>query len=125
MQTESKRDFGTAGEDIAVKFLLKNQYTILERNFRVGRMGEIDIIARESEYICFVEVKTRSSIFFGLPCEAVNKRKQESIIKLAQVYLKQHGLKDINIRFDIVEIIVNKRDSNISVKDINIIKNAF
>lgn len=116
----NKKSFGSTGELIATSFLKNNGYTVLAQNFRFGRLGEIDIIARENEYICFIEVKTRSSTLFGMPCESVNRKKQENIIKLAQVYLKQHRLTNSNVRFDVVEVILNK-----SLKEINLIKNAF
>ena len=124
-KNRNKRSFGSIGESIAVNHLTKNNYYILQQNFRVGRMGEIDIIARENEYICFIEVKTRTSTLFGMPSEAVNKKKQHSIIRLANVYLNMHKLHDRNVRFDIVEIIVNKNSQGIEVKNINVIKNAF
>jgi len=120
MEVKNKRKFGSRGEEIAVEFLVKNGYKILFKNFRVGRMGEIDIIAQENEYICFIEVKTRSSLLFGMPSEAVNRKKQERIIRVAQVFLSQRGLSERNIRFDIAEVLREKNEIKI-----NIIRNAF
>jgi putative endonuclease len=122
---ENKRTTGSEGENAAAEILKRNGYIILERNFRFGRFGEIDIIAKESEYICFVEVKSRSSFIFGQPSEAVNRKKMDNIIKLAQIYLKKHHLENSNIRFDIVEIIYKKQNRMFFVLQSNIIKNAF
>lgn len=116
---------GKQGEDIAVQYLLHNGFNVIERNFRAGRLGEIDIVASEAEYICFVEVKTRTGKSFGLPSEAVNSRKQSKIRSLAWIYLKQHGLQEHYIRFDIVEVLGCFKNGLFSVSEINLIKNAF
>ena len=117
----NKRKLGTDGEDMAAEILSQNGYTILDRNFRFGRLGEIDIIAREKGYICFIEVKTRRSLNYGLPCEAVTARKQETIRRIAEIYLLRKRLKDEKLRFDIVEIVLQTDKKN----HINILKNAF
>ncbi|MDE6150306.1 MAG: YraN family protein [Ruminococcus sp.] len=85
MQTKSNRDIGYAGETAVCKFLQKNGYEILKRNYTI-RGGEIDIIAKKNDCIAFVEVKTRK--FGALQCgeEAVTKSKQKRIIKTAQRY---------------------------------------
>lgn len=125
MEKENKRVTGSLGEEAAVQYLIKNKYKILERNFRYKKMGEIDIISRENNYLCFIEVKTRSSASYGLPREAVNYRKQEGIRKLAQVYLNRCGMHDENIRFDVIEVYIEKKACGIEVKNIELIKNAF
>lgn len=120
-EANSKQILGAIGEKLAQQFLIDNNYTILQLNFRFSKMGEIDIIAREKEYICFIEVKTRRSMLFGMPSEAVNRRKQDKMRKLAYIYLKAHNIKDANIRFDIIEILYkNKKDYNI-----NLLMSAF
>lgn len=121
----NKRSFGSLGEKIAADYLVKHGYKIITRNYRVGRFGEIDIIAREKEYICFIEVKTRTGTFFGMPSEAVNRKKQEVIARLASIYINQYGLYDSNPRFDIVEVLVGRKGGFVKVESINIIKNAF
>ena len=90
----NKRSFGSEGEAAAAAFLKENGFEIIDKNFRYSRMGEIDIIAKENEYICFIEVKTRSSSIYGSPSEAVNARKQQRIARLAMVFLKQYNLSD-------------------------------
>lgn len=98
-----KNIIGQWGETVAVNYLLDNGYEILERNFH-SRFGEIDIIARKQNIICFVEVKTRKNIFFGFPAEFVNFNKQDKIIKTAEFYLENNFVVNNSYRFDIIEI---------------------
>ncbi|MDP1852821.1 MAG: YraN family protein [Candidatus Omnitrophota bacterium] len=107
---------GKAGEDEAVNFLKKKGYKILERNWRLKRFGEIDIIAKDRNVFCFIEVKTRVTSFFGQPYEAVDKNKQFKLSVLAISYLKSKNLMDSAARFDIVSI---------SGKKINLFTDAF
>lgn len=125
MNRNNNQSTGKLGEKAAVEYVRKLGYKILTTNFRFGRFGEIDIVALDGEYICFIEVKTRSSLIFGTPSEAVGKRKQGNIIRLAQVYLKENKLLNYNARFDIVEILVRKSGSKPEITGINLIKNAF
>ena len=92
---------GKAGEHAASKYLKKNGYKILERNFR-KTYGEIDIIAQKGENIAFVEVKTRKSSSYGTPAEFVTVSKQKKIIKTAYTYIQEHQL-DAEFTFDIIE----------------------
>lgn len=124
-KANNKRATGAVGETAAVEYLKENNYEILEKNFRYKRLGEIDIISREKDYICFVEVKARSSIDYGYPREAVNARKQENIRRLAQIYLCKNGMNDFKVRFDVVEVYIDKKGDNIEVNKISLIKNAF
>ncbi|MCM1289253.1 MAG: YraN family protein [Corallococcus sp.] len=98
------RNIGFAGEDVAVRYLSKHGYKILERNYRASH-GEIDIIAKHKDYYVFVEVKCRTSVQFGLPREAVTARKQQTIIQCAKVWLVQNRLYGVPVRFDVVEIL--------------------
>lgn len=94
---------GNRGENAAVKFLRGLGYRILARNCR-SHWGEIDIIARDGDWIVFVEVKTRSSHAAGHPSEAVTPRKQLQLTKLALAWLKQRRLLEHRARFDVVAI---------------------
>ncbi|MDP4093676.1 MAG: YraN family protein [Bacillota bacterium] len=125
MEKENNRKTGSAGEAAVVDFLQKNGFQIIMCNFRFGRMGEIDIIAREKEFICFIEVKSRSSLLFGYPSEAVGWKKRENIKRLAQIFIKRHKLEDSNIRFDIAEVIYQKKSNEFLLKELNLIRNAF
>lgn len=101
---KNKRAVGTAYEEQAVLFLQEKGYVILERNYRC-RTGEIDIVARDGEYVVFVEVKYRSLGAFGSPEEAVDYRKQRVISRIALTYLLNHGCNtDVPVRFDVVSI---------------------
>ncbi|MDI6618475.1 MAG: YraN family protein [Clostridiales bacterium] len=117
---DSSKDKGDLGEQAAVEYLIKNGYSILQRNFRT-RYGEIDIIGRDEDYIAFIEVKTRKNNEFGLPCEAVTKNKQNKIIRMAMMYISQKRLYGLNFRFDVVETII----SNDEIRYLRLIKNAF
>ncbi len=102
---------GQLGENKACEFLIRNGFSILDRNFRT-RYGEIDIICKEGVQYVFVEVKTRSSILSGYPYEAVTLTKQAKIIKCGLFYLKSHQLPIENIRVDVISIVVDGNLSN-------------
>ncbi|MBI3318922.1 MAG: YraN family protein [Candidatus Omnitrophica bacterium] len=95
---------GKRGEAQALRYLAGQGYRILERNVR-SRMGEIDCVARDGGILCFVEIKSRSSLRFGFPEEAVTLKKQWRIARLASSYLKRRGLKNLPVRFDVVSIL--------------------
>lgn len=99
--TENKRETGARYERRAGAYLAEQGYEILEYNYRC-RMGEIDIIARDGEYLVFCEVKYRSDDISGHPAEAVDFSKQRVISKCAMFYLTSHGLSDTACRFDVV-----------------------
>ncbi|NOX20989.1 MAG: YraN family protein [Nitrospirae bacterium] len=110
---------GREGEDLAVKYLRKNGLKIIERNFRTP-IGEIDIIARDGPAIVIVEVKTRTSLNFGHPLEAVDQRKQKRLRRLALYYLKYRGIENVQVRFDVLAIVKTDNGHKISY-----IKEAF
>ncbi len=102
----AKRCLGVAGEKEAERFLKKKGYRIIARNYRT-RHGEIDLIALDGDTLVFVEVKTRGSDNFGLPQEAVDRRKRAHITKVSKYFLAEnHGFKDHNVRFDVVGLTV-------------------
>lgn len=126
MTDKTTRKTGSWGEQQAVEFLLQNNYTILKTNYRIGRFGEIDIIAKNAEYICFIEVKTRSSHSFGTPGESVTASKQKKLHQLAAIYLSNTSGMNKCVRFDVVEILAAKsKDGQDEIMSINLIKNAF
>lgn len=103
----NKRKFGFIGEKIAKYFLIKKGYEIIETNFYTKR-GEIDIIAQKNNCIIFVEVKTRSNLKYGTPAMAVNCNKKKHIKLAAQIFLHINKLENYAVRFDIVEVLINK-----------------
>jgi putative endonuclease len=98
------KDLGRKGEELAVRFLLRRKYRILERNYR-RRSGEIDIVARDGRILVFVEVKTRASDGYALPIESVGFRKQQRLRRLAEHYLAEHDFPDCDVRFDVISIV--------------------
>ena len=99
----NRRTRGTEGESLAVDFLKKKGYRILERNYRFER-GEIDIIAEENETLVFVEVKARRSKTYGDPEDAVTVHKRSQIRKIAEGYLFKKNIESKACRFDVVAI---------------------
>nr|WP_242824495.1 YraN family protein [Clostridium sp. MD294] len=79
-------------------------YTILEKNY-YSEYGEIDIIAQKQNMIVFTEVKLRQTEKNGQPCEAVTKQKQKKIIQTAKHYIAQNNVMDLNMRFDVAEVL--------------------
>lgn len=100
---ENKRTIGTTYEKIAGAYLETQGYQILEYNYRYRR-GEIDIVARDGEYLVFCEVKYRSGNRSGHPAEAVDYKKQRTISQCALYYLTVHRMTDSACRFDVVSI---------------------
>ncbi|HLC16092.1 MAG TPA: YraN family protein [Thermodesulfovibrionia bacterium] len=102
MTEKQTRLFGQKGEELAADFLKKKGYRIVEQNFRVS-FGEIDIIAWDRETLVFIEVKTRKSIRYAMPFEAVNSHKIKKLSDTALFYLKK--FKNIPpARFDVLTI---------------------
>ena len=114
---KTTRQQGFLQEKKAVSFLKKQGLKILKLNFR-EKIGEIDIIAQDKNYLVFIEVKYRKTDSFGGAVFAVDKKKQEKIIKTSQLYLQQKNINQFNtlLRFDVIAI--NKTD-------IKWLKNAF
>lgn len=100
----NKRTLGTQYELLAIAYLKEKKYTILEHSYRC-RFGEIDIIAKQGEYIVFVEVKYRKKKDFGYPREAVNYKKRQHILRTAMYYLKTKIGYEVASRFDVIEIL--------------------
>ncbi|HHW61664.1 MAG TPA: YraN family protein [Syntrophomonadaceae bacterium] len=98
-----KKTLGAKGEDLAVQFLQKQGYHILERNYRT-RYGEIDIICTHQKNIVFVEVKSRRSFKYGHPEEAITSTKIAHIRKASLHYLSGNSSYYEEIRFDVISI---------------------
>ncbi|MDQ0555102.1 YraN family protein [Paraclostridium ghonii] len=108
---------GNLGEEIATNYLRSKGAYILENNYKV-KFGEIDIIAKLDEELVFVEVKSRSNVNFGYPCEAVNYKKRMKITNVAKYYILKNKLEKVPVRFDVIEIYLRN-------SEINHIENAF
>ena len=111
---------GIKGEEIAEKYLSQQGYQVLERNFH-SQQGEIDIIAKDKDFLVFVEVKNYSFKSLGSPVGAVRKNKKQSIIHAAQTYLYKNNIKNTYCRFDVIAI-YRRMDGS---RAIDLYKNAF
>ena len=118
---DPRQRLGADGEDEAKRYLVTRGFTILAHRWRMGRL-EIDLIARNSEFVVFVEVKTRQSDAAGLPVEAVDGRKQRKLTQTALAYLKRRGMLEARCRFDVISIIWPKGSKT---PEITHYKNAF
>lgn len=96
-----RQKLGKIGEDIAVTYLRKQGYTILQRNFK-ARYGEIDIICVKDKILVFVEVKTRTTDQFGAPEEAVTKRKLREVVQTANYFKLLHEELPDALRIDVI-----------------------
>ena len=105
-------ELGKQGEKMAVAYLAKNGYDILEQNYYFDK-AEIDIIAQKNkETIVVVEVKTRNSNFFGNPQDFVSPSKIKLLVKAANEYIISKNI-DVEVRFDIIAVIKNKKEEKI------------
>ena len=111
-------ELGKLGEELAVEFLRKEGYEILETNWTFQK-AEIDIIAQKENTLTVVEVKTRSSIEFGLPQDFVKPKKIQLLVKAINEYVVSKNL-DIEVRFDIIA--VHKEDKSFAIEHL---KDAF
>ena len=112
---------GTRGENLACRFLKKNGYKILYRNFRGRTGGEIDVVCRDRDTLVFVEVKTRTREDFGRPLDAVNRDKRNRISRGGLAWLRLLDDPDILFRFDVVEVIIAEG----AEPRLEILRNAF
>ncbi|WP_418602266.1 YraN family protein [Hwangdonia sp.] len=111
-------ELGKKGEQLAVDFLLKNGYDIIERNYRFDK-AEVDIIARKKDVLAIIEVKTRSTTDFGNPQDFVKPKQIQRLVKAVDEYVTVNDL-DVEVRFDIVAIVKEKNSYSIEH-----LKNAF
>jgi len=105
-------ELGALGEALAVEFLQKSKYKIVERNWRFKK-AEIDIIAQKNNVLAIVEVKTRSSNYFGNPQDFVNQKKIKLLVEAVNEYVNAKNL-DVEVRFDIVAI--TKSQNNVDIE---------
>ena len=117
MEDRRKRA-GNYGEAAAAGYLAAKGYVILAQNFRAYG-GEIDIVAKDGEYIVFIEVKYRRQTAYGRPIEAITEKKRRAMIAAAYGYLAKNGRGDEYCRFDVVEVFGREQ------LDVNHIENVF
>ncbi len=117
--TKDRIRTGREGEAIAVRYLEKEGYRVVERNYRCV-FGEMDIIARDGVTCVFVEVKSRKTERFGAPGLAVDRRKQGKMSSVAMCYLKEKRLLGSPSRFDVVTVLFTPQETRVEL-----IRNAF
>jgi putative endonuclease len=100
----SSRELGKLGEETAVNFLKEKGYQIKERNYTFGK-GELDIIALDGEITVFIEVKSRNNLEMGDPVYGVTPAKVKQIKRIAELYLYDRDIKEINCRFDVISVL--------------------
>lgn len=107
---------------MAVRYLRRENFRILYRNFRAPHGGEVDLVCRDksSNTLVFLEVKTRTSLAFGAPGEAVTREKQKLIARGALAWLRLLDNPDVFFRFDILEILYDGQEPSF-----HLIKDAF
>ncbi|HVP49250.1 MAG TPA: YraN family protein [Bryobacteraceae bacterium] len=111
---------GRRGEDLAHRFLRRQGYTVIARNFRPRNgAGEIDLVAWEGDHLAFVEVKSRASDEFGTPDRAVDPEKQKHLVRAAGEYARRAGVDWGRVRFDIVGILLTEPPQ------IDLVRDAF
>ena len=114
-----RNELGKIGEEEVCKYLKRNGYKILERNYYC-KIGELDIVALDKDEFVFIEVKTRSQNKYGNPVDAVDLNKKRHIYKTAQYYVMKTRIENKKMRFDIIE--VKEKNHKICI---NQIKNAI
>ena len=99
-------ELGKKGEQLAIDYLVENGYSIVEKNYRFQK-AEIDVIAQKENVLVVVEVKTRSTDYFGNPQDFVNPKKIKLLVSAIDNYVTEKDL-DVEIRFDIIAIVKQK-----------------
>ncbi len=118
--SKSRINLGRYGEDLAAAYLERKGFQIIVRNYR-QKTGEVDIIANDGETLVFIEVKTRSSLLFGQPFEAVTPAKQKQLNRIALEYITRNKIKNQAARFDVISILIEKTKQ----PKINHLQNCF
>src|ERR1044072_9091233 len=112
---------GAYGEMLAFRYLKRNGYKVLFRNFRGRTGGEIDVVCRDNDTLVFVEVKTRGREDFGRPVEAIDPEERKRISRGALAWLRMLDNPDILFRFDVVEVVI----ADDAKPRVELIRNAF
>jgi len=102
--SESNRNIGRLGEDIAAAYLESKDWLIFDRNYFFEK-AEVDIVATDRNYIVFVEVKFRTNTFFGEPEDSITPEKEINIRKAAEAWLYERKMETAVARFDVVSIV--------------------
>ena len=117
--TDPRQKCGLEGEYLAIRYLQRHRWRVLAHRFRMGRL-EVDLIARRRNVVAFIEVKTRRSLKFGDPIQAVSAHKQREIARVASAWVDRHQDVDVTYRFDVIGVTLGMGEP-----DIRHVENAF
>ena len=117
----SSAQVGQLGEKLGAKYLKSLGFKILMRNFRAQGGGEVDVVCRDGNRLVFVEVKTRTSLKFGRPIEAVNQDKEYLITRGAMEWLARLDRPSVYYRFDVLEVMLHHDEP----PQFNLVRHAF
>jgi putative endonuclease len=106
--TTAKQALGAYGESVAARHLVEQELVLLDRNWRC-EAGEIDLVLRDGDVLVVCEVKTRSSVDFGTPHEAISDAKLDRLRRLAMRWQAEHGLAVPDVRIDLVAVLRPRR----------------
>lgn len=107
---DARRELGSQAEDIAVALLEDAGCMVVDRNWRYGHVGELDIVCRKDDLLIFVEVRSASTRYLRTPALTVNSRKQLQVIRVARCYMARPWLAKLGCRFDVVAVIFQDGD---------------
>ena len=112
--TISTKQFGDEGEEIAADYLVEKGYEIIERNYRYGK-GEIDIIAKDPDNgdMVFIEVKSKKNLEFDDPVYSVTKNKMRQLKRMAELYLYDKEIDEVDCRFDVITVLLRGKEKPI------------
>lgn len=119
-RANARQLLGRRGEELAADRLRADGYEILARNYRC-RAGEVDLVARDGEWLVFVEVRTRHGDAWGSPEESVTEAKQARLVKVAETYLAERESWDVDWRIDVVAV---ELDAGGAVRRLTVVRNA-
>jgi putative endonuclease len=119
--TLKRKETGNAGEQLALNFLKKKGFRIVETNYRCPQ-GEIDIIARQKDCLVFVEVRTKANSAFGSPEESITMNKKRHLVSSANHYLQEQEKMPTSWRIDVVAV---EMEQDNRLKRIELIENAI
>lgn len=119
-----RKESGRKAEQLVADVLRKKGYIIAKMNYH-SRYGEIDIIAENQKYVCFVEVKMRGENAIFTPAEAVDRRKQQKIILTAKSFMAKSNIPELQPRFDVAEVYRYTDENGTKKFKLHYIKNAF
>jgi putative endonuclease len=111
---DARPDLGRRGEDAAARWFRRHGFAVVERNYRCGRSGEVDLVVRRGDLVVFCEVKTRGHDRWGVPAEAVGYAKQARLRRLAAAWLSERRPGPVDVRFDVVSVIVRDGRSELT-----------